>query len=210
MRSLFDRLSGAQITAISIALIAAFVPGSLLAVSAFTNVAIQDPLTGKRASVDNSGRLIMAPTDPFQYYKDAPNYQVDVQFTVDTSHAIYSVPSNYYFVLTAVTGSLTPPANGTAAGFYLIGSYRGGITGIFTAVTTFAPISYNFGSGIALNSGETISVDARGAGNTGLYLHGYLVPYSAFSALALPSSMTYVNSATNTEPQTRGSPPRFK
>ncbi len=219
MLKIFDRLTGAQITVIAVALIAALVPGSLYAVAAFTNVAIQDPVSGYRARVDYNGKLQVGPgsvyqpyREAYEYYRLSPSYRLTIGFTADSNKVIYTVPSGYYAVIETLTGSYS--LNGVSGGgFYLIGSSHGTLTSVLGTATPYAPIYQNFGAGFVMSSGETLSVDSRGGGNTGLYLHGYLI-YSNFTTTAEPANvpaptlaMTNVNAVTKNLPKTRESPP---
>ncbi|HMN71969.1 MAG TPA: hypothetical protein PKA55_08880 [Rhodoblastus sp.] len=221
MFKMFDRLTGAQITVIAVALIAALVPGSLYAVAAFTNVAIQDPVSGNRASVDSTGKLAVKPatiyrpyTEAYEYYAQNPAYKVTIGFTADTSKVIYTVPTGYYLYIESLTGVLSAPSGYTSAGFYLTSSIHGGITGVFAPTNPFALVHQTFGSGFVAYSGETISVDSRGVGNTGLYLHGHLLyaNYSTYSAAqavppAPPLAATNVSAMTRSAQKSRESPP---
>ncbi len=212
MRKVLDRLTGAQITVIAVAAIAAMVPGSLYAVAAFTNVAIQDPVMGYRAQVDQQGKVQVGPSsavqffrDAFDYYKHNPLYKFRVLFSADSNHVIYTAPSGYYAIIETLTG-INTTANG--GGFYLLTS-SGYLTGIFGGPV--ASVSQSFGSGAVLYPGETVSVDSRGAGNTGLFLHGYLVPTNiSLNQTALeqqqPAIQRYVNSLTKGLPKTKESP----
>ena len=49
--------TGNHLTIIFVAAMAVFLPGTLWAVDAFTNVAIEDPLTGTKASVNSARRM---------------------------------------------------------------------------------------------------------------------------------------------------------
>lgn len=212
MRKVLDRLTGAQITVIAVAAIAAMVPGSLYAVAAFTNVAIQDPVTGYRAQVDQRGKMQVGPNNAYQslrdaydYYKHHPSYRFRVLFSADSNHVIYTVPNGYFSIIESLTG-INTTANG--GGFYLTTSVHGYLTGVFGGPV--ASVSQSFGSGAVLYPGETVSVDSRGAGNTGLFLHGYLIPTSISVNQAnleqQPAIQSYINATTKGLPKTKESP----
>src|SRR5437868_11351509 len=61
MQKTWGPFTGRQLTTIVIALIAGVVllPGAVWAVDSFTNVAIQDPISGAKASVDASHHVIV-------------------------------------------------------------------------------------------------------------------------------------------------------
>jgi hypothetical protein len=57
LRKTWGPFTGTQLTMMFIALMLVMAPGTLWAVAAYTNVAIQDPVTGKKSYVDKGRRL---------------------------------------------------------------------------------------------------------------------------------------------------------
>jgi hypothetical protein len=198
---LLDKLSGTHLTIIACAAI--LTPGALYGAVTYSNVALINPSTGTSAYVDGGGSLFVV--DPYAYYRNFPGNQVDIYVGNDgmTCEAAeqYAVPAGKALILTALSGNEYQSSTSyNYAGVYV---YSGPnctghiLTSHVSSVSQTgpdAPVSVDYGVGIPVPAGATISVFS--SNNAGLtFLHGYLVPASTIKAgeyqgraLALPSA----------------------
>src|SRR5919197_1009687 len=101
--------SGLHLTIIVVAIIlVAGIPSTVWAVDSFSNVAIEDPVTGVKASVDAQHRLqTPASLRPGNATETTPaNVVRFLGFVTDSCTTLYTVPTGKALVLKAATGYL--------------------------------------------------------------------------------------------------------
>lgn len=203
LREIVNKLSGVQITMITLAAI--LVPGAVSAGITFQPVAIVDATAGFKAAVDNGNKLHVF--DPIAGYRNNPANTVEIVVsngganTCQTAYD-YPVPAGKALVVTAITGYFSqyvPTIN--YSGFTV---YDGAVcSGHVVAASSSsvnssgptAPVSQEFGVGLVMKAGKTVSV--KSYNNFGFtFIHGYLVPSAAapvatgVDAMAEPRSVT--------------------
>jgi hypothetical protein len=86
-----------------VAAMAVFVPGTLWAVDAFTNVAIEDPLTGTKASVNSARRLGVFGSVTATETSAANFYRfIEAVFPTDPCLVVATPPKNKALILKAI------------------------------------------------------------------------------------------------------------
>lgn len=186
LREIVNRLSGAQITMITLAAI--LVPGAVSAAVAFQPVVILDATTGIKAAVDNGNKLRVF--DPIAGYRNNPANIVEIVVSnsgngiCETSYQ-YAVPAGKALVVTAITGMIVQSS--TTRNFSAFSVFDGAhCSGHLIAASSAsvnssaprAPVSQEFGVGLLLKAGKTLSVLSNN--NSGYtFIHGYLVPSAA-------------------------------
>jgi hypothetical protein len=198
--------SGRQLTTIIVALIIVIgVPGTVWAVDTFSNVAIEDPVTGVKAGVDSSKRLKVG---------DGSGAMTVDGTTTDTTPAnlirifagatsscsnVYTIPAGKALILKSMSvymHTAGSPGSDVEAVVYPAANCGGGFVAAAISDRAHETVFQTFGSGIGVPTGRTIST--LGFNNSGtLYLYGYLVPASAVPA----------NAAAKAAPQASGSTP---
>jgi hypothetical protein len=177
LRDLSNKLSGGQITLITLALILS--PVTVTAAVIFQPVAIVDPVTGKQSSVDSSRRLVVF--DPIAGYRNNPANMVLISVSnagnqCETGYQ-YVIPAGKALVLTAISGHTTVYSNlSNSAGYRVMdGAACSGtiltshiVSG--TVTSGLAPLAVDLGSGIPVATGKTISVWSYNNGGL-MFLH---------------------------------------
>jgi len=175
----FGPFSGAQLTAIVVAVLAFLLPTTLWAVDAFTNVAIQDPVSGNKAAVDSSRKLSVY--DPNSFADEYPG--TIVRFVHDTvggtCRKIATPPAGKALVLKTLaidTFQLTVTGNGYGIYFYI------GPTCSSSAVSHHPPAfgltTVNFEPGLVVRAGQSLWVSSQTTVQAEVYGFGYLVASS--------------------------------
>jgi hypothetical protein len=185
LREIVNKLSGAQITMIILALI--LVPGAVGAAVTYQPVAIVDPTSGRPSYIDSGRRLYVY--DPVAGYRNNPANIVEINFRNNGTRCegdAYTVPSGKALILTNITGyaryddlqyaEFLVIAGGNCSGLVLT-SHRSSVSPTSPA----APVALDMGGGIIVQPGRTISLYSyHDRGFTSL--HGYLAPASAVPA----------------------------
>lgn len=191
--------TGAQLTVMSVTLVAVSVPGTLWAVDQFTNVAIMDPVSGRKAAVDTARRLRVG---------DGVGL-LTVDGTVTAREAPYA--SFFHAYRATYTGIDCVPIGGPPAGKALIlksvvlntfAASSLGYTVIYSGSSrcerylasasrdTIGPVSYNLEPGIAIPAGHSVWAQSGNGINTEVFITGYTVP-----AAQVPTSATIAQTA---------------
>jgi hypothetical protein len=173
-RRSFGPFSGTHLTVIIVAVVAVVgLPSALFAVDAFSNVAIQDPVSGVKASVDSHHRLkttgtviatAAAPADLVRFHA-VPSAQTCTQ--------AYQIPAGKALVLKSAIAYLIGAPN-SEIDLFSDGACSSFI-GAFQSDNSRTTINDSFGDGVAVKS--LYLQTQYGAGTVSGY--GYLVPASA-------------------------------
>ncbi len=195
-RKLFGVFSGTHLTIMACAAIIA--PTALYATVSYSNVAIVNPNTGIVAAVDKNQRLYVL--NPLSLYRDDPSYQVDIDVSnlgnsCETTYQ-YTVPAGQAFIITAMSGyeQQFSTTYSYAGAFVYDGAGCGGtlLTSHFSSVSSAspsAPVAVDFGVGIPVPAGSTISVYSDN--DFGYkHIHGFLLPASYITAGQLQAKST--------------------
>ncbi len=173
-----------HLTAIIIAAIFATVPGTLWAVDAFTNVAIQDPFSGHKARVDNTRFLRVydsvnsSDKTPWEFVRLAGipvNLSLGCQVWV-------TPPAGKALILTSVVvNSYKNPTPGLGEFVRVNMASSADCSANPSTVFTVNPggietQDYQFDPGIVVPAGQSLRVSAGGSVRGELYGSGYLVP----------------------------------
>lgn len=177
---LLKKFSGAQLTAIVLALI--FTPAAVGAAVSFQPVAIVDPSTGKQSYVDNGRKLWTY--DPVAGYRNNPYnfFQMSVNpvFADNTLHVIYTVPTGKALILTAVNISHYHGIAGNDNFLYVMTQNYGRYIAGFDDVNAAGTHTIDLGTGYYLHSGDRLQyLGGNGSNSTMgaiMSLTGYLVP----------------------------------
>ena len=180
MSKTWGPFTGNQLTILLVAAIAAFVPGTLMAVDAYTRVAIQDPISGVKSTVDAGRRLLVF--DPIQNNMgNNPVTFVRKFFSTGSPCAnVYVVPAGKALIIQSFSAYIYPtgvdPDGGTAL-LYAQANCAGEIIAGAISDRSGESVNQTFGSGIAVPAGRTVS--AFGYQNSGTAsFYGFLVPAS--------------------------------
>ena len=194
LREILGKFTGGQLTAIILAAI--LVPGAVGAAVTFQPVTIVDPNTGSKSYVDPGRKLWVY--DPFAGFRNNPaNFvEVFVSNLGDSCETFYdyTIPSGKALVITAISGIEDQYGTSTYAGFYvydapdcsgkLVAMHASSVTSSLPS----APVTVDYGSGIVVKAGKTLSVFSKhNLGYT--FLHGYLVPATAVPAVPSAEAM---------------------
>jgi hypothetical protein len=170
--------SGLHLTIIIVAIIVvAGIPGTVWAVDSFSNVAIEDPATGVKASVDTQHRLqTLATLRPGSATETAPANLVRLfRFPTPGCTALYTLPVAKALIVKAASGYLVPSAGGTATILLYADS---SCTDAIAAFTSDRQETVN----VVLGTGAPIKGALYGrttAGGGSVNVYGYLVPASS-------------------------------
>jgi hypothetical protein len=182
----FGPFSGRQLTTIIVAAILVLgVPGTVFAVDTFSNVAIQDPVSGVKASVDAQHRLKTLDTlSGSVLAAETPPANI-VQFFGGAGTAcatLYTVPAGKALILKTANGYLFKEDSASAE----LDLYNGcsAFVAAFTSDHVAETVNEDFGPGIVFRAGSKVSVTAS-AGGGSVHGYGYLVPSSAVPASAV-------------------------
>ena len=175
-RKLWGLFTGTHLTIIMTAAILAVVPTALWSVDAFTNVAIQDPVSGKKAAVDAARQLLVR--DQVAEAKDTPaNFVRGIGFLGAGCSNIYTIPAGKALVITSMHALLDKTNTAQAfveARLWPQANCIGTMMAVAASPQAYESKAIDFGRGIAIKSG---SVSISGTNNEGLVLiYGYLVP----------------------------------
>jgi hypothetical protein len=192
--------SGRQLTTMVVALILVLgVPGTVWAVDTFSNVAIEDPVTGVKASVDSSKRLKVGDGSSAMTVDGTttgPEAAANTLFrsaTFPTSSGnctpIATPPANKALIIKSValnTYSVTSPGSGRTGVFYL------GTDGCEVIVFDINPpgvglINQPFEPGLGVPAGKRLWVSTNNI-SAEVYTFGYSVPASAVPASSFSGS----------------------
>jgi hypothetical protein len=201
--------SGRQLTTMVVSLILVLgVPGTVWAVDTFSNVAIEDPVTGVKASVDASKRLkvgdgsgamtvdgsVLAPeTTP------ANLVRIFAAASSSCSNA-YTIPAGKALILKSMSAYMHTagsPGSDVEAIVYPVANCGGALAAAAISDRAHETVFQTFGSGIGVPAGRTISTLGFNASGT-LYLYGYLVPASAVPATAAAKAAPQASGSTPT------------
>jgi hypothetical protein len=162
-RRSFGPFSGTHLTIIIVAVVAVVgLPSALFAVDAFSNVAIQDPVSGVKASVDSHNRL-----------KTNATGTVNAVPSGSTCTQAYAIPAGKALVLKTAIAYLIGAPNSEIDLFS--DAACSSFVGAFQSDNSRTTINDSFGDGVAV---KTLYVQTQyGAGTVSGY--GYLVPASA-------------------------------
>ena len=198
LREILGKLTGGQVTAIMLAAILG--PSAVGAAVTFQPVTIVDPNTGSKSYVDPGRKLWVY--DAVAGYRNSPANSVDivVHSSGDACETFYqyTIPSGKALVITAISGYEYQYAAPPYAGFQVYdGAACSGnlVTSHFSSASSTlpaAPLAVDYGSGIVVKAGKTVSVFSRNNGGD-TFLHGYLVPAGAVpsaGAMYEPKSIT--------------------
>lgn len=174
-RKLWGLFSGAQLTIMFTALIAVLLPGTLWAVNAYSNVAIENPNNGQKALIDNFRRL--AVTDAYLEQSAIPANLVHFFSGGVTSNCkvIYTVPAGKALILQSLVfynfqDTSAPPEQDVFSD-----SSCGTLIAAGISDTSAATVVETFGSGFPIPAGHVIA-SYRAAGYGSFHGSGYLVP----------------------------------
>src|SRR4051794_9623786 len=191
-RRVLGLFTGTHITVMVCAALLA--PGAVYAI-ATTAVAITDPVSGHQAAVD-AGRRVYT-LDAIAYYKNNPANQRDIYISntgnVCENAYQYTIPAGSGFIITAMSGLEYKYSDANNYSGIFVNSAPNctgtSITSHVSSVSTtaaIAPIVAEYGVGIPVPAGSTISVfSINNFGYT--YIHGYLVPASAVPGNPYPT-----------------------
>ena len=170
--------NGTHLTVITLAIIAVLgVPSALFAVDTFSNVALQDPVSGNKVSVDAQHRVLTRVAGSVTATETAPANLVrfQAQSINFACTAAYTAPAGKALILTDAT-ALVQGAPNSETDLYTDPSCTNVVAG-FTSNESRTTITQTLGEGVAL---QTLFIKTPfGAGVVNGY--GYLV-----SANALP------------------------
>jgi hypothetical protein len=193
MRNTWGPFSGRQLTTMVVSLILVLgVPGTVWAVDTFSNVAIQDPVTGVKASVDSSKRLKVgdgsgAMTVDGTTTETTPANLVRIFAGASNSCSnAYTIPAGKALILKSMTAymhSSGSPGSDVEAVVYPAANCASSFVAAAISDRAHETVFQTFGSGIGIPAGRTISAFGFNSSGT-LHLHGYLVPASAVPASA--------------------------
>jgi hypothetical protein len=196
MQKTWGPFTGRQLTVIAVTLIVCIlVPGTVWAVDQFTNVAIQDPVTGTKATVGPAHRLLVGDgggplTVDGNVSEAAPaNF---VRFSGPAAGSCsdaYTVPAGQALILKSMQAFLHSTGGaGTSieVDVYSQSGCGGSLVAAAVGDRAHETVAQNFEPGIAIPAGRTVST--IGFGNSGIVLlEGYLVPASSVPAGAAPT-----------------------
>ena len=184
--------TGRQVTTMVVALMAAVVltPGVVGAVDAFTNVAVQDPVTGVKAQVDNARRLLV--TGPVSATGSVIARATPLsdlrRFTSKTSGAgclTVAVPaSGKALVLRTLNIDITWAETPSSVGLS-IDPASAPCTTPYVQQAHFTDrglIPVDFGEGLAIPSGKSLHLTVYNGTGAQVAAYGYQVPASAIPA----------------------------
>jgi hypothetical protein len=185
--------SGRQLTLIAVTLILAIaVPGSVFAIDTFSNVAIEDPASGVKASVDGQHRLKTndSITGTLATTQTAPPNLVRIFANASTGcQTVYTIPAGKALVLKSATGVVG--TNGGNIGE--LDLFAGTTCTAANVVTSFDTdrladtIGEPLGAGVGIPAGSALSIEAP-VGDGTLEAYGYLVPASAIPSAGAAAS----------------------
>lgn len=209
--------TGRQLTVMFVAVMAAAVllPSAVYAVDQFSNVAIQDPITGVKAKVlNNNGLKVSDGNGPFTV-DGAVRHPTPSRIVMTdslepgqttASPATSSVPAGKDFVITSVSGYFAKLIGDNAAlrPRFLSLNLDGGVEDVFIQLASANQSFYSFtqpADSVALNniSFSAYRDDTTDYAFVKMILHGYYVPEGTQTAGAGPSA----GAPSDTTPATR-------
>jgi hypothetical protein len=169
--------SGTQLTIILTAAILGILPTTLRAVDAFTNVAIEDPVSGRKAAIDAARRLLVY--DAVGGADETPaNFVHIFAFPGSFCSSFYTVPAGKALIIRSLSAYMHKSVNATESQEISLfdGANCGGT--LFASAITVASHDtkvIDFGNGVAVPAGRSLS--SNGTNFAGSFqLYGYLVP----------------------------------
>jgi hypothetical protein len=200
MQKTWGPFTGRQLTAIVLGLIAAIlVPGAAYAVDSFTNVAIEDPVSGAKASVDATHHVLVGDgsgpvtvdgtvTDheaPYNTLKHWAAFGVTQDIGCQTIAAVGT--SRGLVVKSIHIDTYVNPSPGSGQAFYL---YYGPASSPCSNILEVAnppgigPTVLDLGAGVALPAGNYLSVQAGGSVAAEFTAYGFTIASSQAPAAA--------------------------
>jgi hypothetical protein len=181
----FGPFSGLQLTAIIITLTVVIgVPSTVYAIDTFSNVAVEDPVTGVKASVDTLHRLRTIDTVTGNVLAQETTPANIVRFFGGglTCTGLYTVPAGKALILKTADGYVFKSTSDSYGELDLYAdSSCSSFVAAFLSDHAANTVTENFGPGIAFRAGATVSLaSSRGSGT--VHGFGYLVPASAVPA----------------------------
>jgi len=151
------------------------IPSALFAVDTFSNVALQDPVSGVKASVDAQHRVLTKVAGAVTATETAPANLVHFQAQSDNfgCTAAYNAPAGKALILRSLTDLAWGSPN-SETDFYTDSSCTNVVAG-FTSNQTRTTMTQSLGDGVPVV--QLFIKTPYGAGIVNGY--GYLVPYSA-------------------------------
>jgi hypothetical protein len=185
-------LGPSHLTIIAVALIISLVPGALKAVDVFTNVAIQDPISGRKAEL--VGKNIRT-HDSLNFWSKYPSRFLKFGSLFDVSCRLV-VPSGRAKVLKTIIVSVgvnETPASDQFVGIYVGDDCSGEVVMKAWPSTTGAE-DYQFEPGVAISSSSGIYVQSSSSDLLGdIYGTGYVVPNSWIPAASPAAPVAFGN-----------------
>jgi hypothetical protein len=175
-RRSFGPFSGTHLTVIIVAVVAVVgLPSALFAVDAFSNVAIEDPVSGVKASVDSHHRLKTSATGTVIATEATPANLVRFHAVPSgfTCTQAYAIPAGKALILKSAIAYVIGAPNSEIDLFSDAACTS--FVGAFQSDQSRTTINDSFGDGVAVKS--LYLQTQYGAGTVSGY--GYLVPASA-------------------------------
>jgi hypothetical protein len=199
--------SGRQLTTMVVSLILVLgVPGTVWAVDTFSNVAIEDPVSGVKASVDSSKRLKVgdgsgAMTVDGTITDATPANLVRIFAGAGSSCSnVYTIPAGKALILKSMTAYMHTagsPGSDVEAIVYPAANCASALAAAAISDRAHETVFQTFGSGIGVPAGRTISTLGFNTSGT-VHLYGYLVPASAVPATAAAKAAPQASGSTPT------------
>jgi hypothetical protein len=187
--------TGRQLTTMIVALIVCvLVPGTVWAVDTFSNVAIEDPVSGVKASVDSAHRLKVGDAAGAMTVDgsvtateaSAANFVRVFAATSSTCSNAYTIPSGKALILKSMQAFIHnagSPGSDAEAIVYNAANCSGSLVAAAISDRAHENVAQNFEPGIAIPAGHVVAT--QGFGDSGsVMLYGYLVPASSVPASA--------------------------
>jgi|SoiMethySBSTD1v2_1073268.scaffolds.fasta_scaffold138027_2 hypothetical protein len=169
--------TGTHLTILLTAAILAIIPTALWSVDAFNNVAIQDPISGKKVAVDVARRMFVY--DQVGDWDETPANFVTIFFNgASGCTPIYTVPAGKALILKGMNVYLFKVNTGSVdlqTILFGAASCTGGVIAAALSAQVQESKAVEFGAGIAIPAGHVLSQSSLNNAGTG-NLYGYLVP----------------------------------
>jgi hypothetical protein len=192
MQKTWGPFTGRQLTTIVCILGAALLlPGAAYAVDSFTNVAIEDPVSGAKASVDSTHHVVVgdgsgpltvdgAVTDHEAAYNTLKHWW---GASAGNCATVAAVSTSRALVIKTARVNVYQPGSSTGNGYYVGLRYGPVSNPCETFVEDFnptgaGPMPVDFGAGLALPAGDYLSVLTGGGFGAEVSAYGFTVPAS--------------------------------
>jgi hypothetical protein len=176
-QKIWGPFSGTQLTILLTAAILGIAPTTLRAVDAFTNVAIEDPVSGRKAAIDPARRLVVY--DAVGGTDETPaNFVRILSFPGSNCSSFYTVPAGKALIIRSLSAYMHKSANATESQEVILYDAANCGGTLFASAITVANHDtkvIDFGNGVAVPAGRSLS--SSGFNFSGSFqLYGYLVP----------------------------------